>query len=323
MDQQLTSNKLSVIIPICERSDNAITVYQEYRQYIAQQFENVEFICVVSNGLKQTADLFQAQKAKEPDLKLIVLNRAYGEATALQAGVDHATGSLLLFLPAYFQVKTEEITKLFSHIDEHDLVLARRWPREDVATNQLQTKIFNRCVKLLSNQNFSDIACGVKLVRADVFKELHIYGDQHRFLPLLAYQLGFNWVEVDLSQSEKDVGNRVYHPGVYVRRLLDLLAIVFLTKFNKKPLRFFGLLGTTSMAIGVFGLLMLAYERLVFDVAASDRPLLVVCSLLVVLGIQLLGIGLVGETITFTHASENREYRVKKIHAHVQTNKAV
>jgi hypothetical protein len=116
-----------------------------------------------------------------------------------------------------------------------------------------------------------------------------------------------------VAQSPSDAHTRVYAPGVYVRRILDLLTAVFLVKFNKKPLRFFGLLGSASFAIGLIALLYVVIERLFFGVALADRPALLLSTLLLVLGVQLVAIGLVGETIIFTHAREVKEYTIKEI----------
>lgn len=316
MNYDLSSKKLSIIIPLCERTENFFEVYKDYRDYFTQYTDDIEFICVVSDGKAETTACLKEIKASEPDLILIVLNRGYGEATAIQAGANYVSGDLILILPPYRQVETTELYKLFDKIDEFDLVLAKRWPRKDSIANQLQTKIFGYLLRKTSGHDFSDIGCGARLVYAEVLKEMHLYGDQYRFLPLFAYQSGYHSIEVELRQSRDDVNNRIYHPGIYIRRLLDMLTIVFLTKFNKKPLRFFGLIGASSMGLGCVGLLYLAYQRLMLDIAVADRPLLVVFSLFLVLGVQLLGIGLVGETIAFTHANKNREYKIKEIFTH-------
>lgn len=143
---------------------------------------------------------------------------------------------------------------MFEALKTADLVLATRSPRLDSKFKQTQTRVFSKLMERLSNQKYSDAGCHVRLMRTQVAKELNLYGDQHRFLPLLAYELGYISVEVELKQAPENVARGQHKPGVYLRRMLDLLTIVFLTKFNKKPLRFFGILGTSSMAIGFLGL---------------------------------------------------------------------
>ncbi|MGI9285613.1 MAG: glycosyltransferase [Pseudomonadales bacterium] len=306
-------NKLSIIVPVCERTRDVADHYYEYKQYCDELADHVEYIYVVASDDLKTVSSLRALKDKQENLTLLVLNRNYGEATAIEAGFSKASGDLILTLPPYLQVESSDLQTLFDQIDEYDMVLAKRSPRLDGMFNRAQTKTFNFLLNSLSHQEISDIGCGVRLIKPQVLKEVHIYGDQHRFLPLLAHQLGFSYIEVPLRQSPADSGRRLYGPGIYSRRILDLLTIVFLTKFNKKPLRFFGLLGGSAIAVGTIGLIYLAIDRLVFSNDLADRPLLVLFTLFFTLGFQLMAIGLVGETVIFTHSKENKEYMIKEI----------
>ncbi len=313
MNDLLNGKKLSVIVPVCERTDNTVPLYDEYQKCLTELVENVEFIYVISNDFPDVARQLRERSASDPKLTLLVLSRNYGEATAIQAGAEQASGELVLLLPCYKQVVTSELQKLFSEIGDYDLALGKRWPRADGKANQLQTRFFRYLLKKFSGQEYSDVGCGIRLINTDALREIHMYGDQVRFLPLLAHQLGYRSVEVELSQAVEDSHYRFYGPGLYIRRFLDLLTIVFLTKFNKKPLRFFGLIGTASIFVGSIGLVYLAYARLFMGVELSSRPLLVMFALFFVLGAQLIAIGLVGETIIFTHAKDIKEYKIKEI----------
>ena len=150
-------------------------------------------------------------------------------------------------------------------------------------------------------------------MRRRVAEGTHIYGDLHRFLPILAFERGFKVVEVPVRQSKEDVERRVYSFGLYLRRLLDTLTLFFLFKFTKKPLRFFGLVGT---AVGVTGAVITGYlgvYRLLGLGSIAGRPLLILGVLLLVLGVQLFSIGLLGEIIIFTHGGSSKEYAVDKL----------
>ncbi|MGB3623420.1 glycosyltransferase [Ketobacter sp. MCCC 1A13808] len=314
MSQADSSTPLSVIIPVCERTENTLATFKEYQEYLGAKFTQPEYIFVVSKGNHHIGDQLVDHAKDAKNITVMYMSRDFGEATAIQAGMSKATGELILILPTYKQVETSSLGKLFEHIEEYDLVLAKRWPRIDTAGNQIQTKTFNYLLRKFSGQNFTDIGCGVRLLKSVAAKELNLYGDQHRFLPLLVHQIGYSFTEIELPQAKDDAGTRLYTPQVYLRRLLDLLTVVFLTKFNKKPLRFFGLLGSGSIGIGALGLLYLALERFAWGIPLSDRPLLVMFCLFFVLGFQLLAIGLIGEIIIFTHAGDQKEYRIKKIH---------
>jgi len=145
-----------------------------------------------------------------------------------------------------------------------------------------------------------------------VAKELQLYGDLHRFLPLLTFQKGFRILEVNVAQHVADYSMRLYKPGLYVRRLLDILTIVFLFKFTKKPLRFFGLIGAGLFGAGFLTSSVLALQKMFGMIALADRPLLILGVLLMVLGVQFGSIGLLGEIIIFTHARKMKEYAVEK-----------
>ena len=144
-------------------------------------------------------------------------------------------------------------------------------------------------------------------------EEVPLYGDLHRFFPIMAYRHGFKTVEVNVEQSQSDAYQRIYAPGIYLRRLLDLLTVFFLIKFTKKPLRFFGLVGSSIFGLGLLATMWLVSERLFFHVALADRPALILSSLLIVLGIQIIAIGLIGEIIIFTHAKDLKEYKIDQI----------
>jgi len=313
MNSKIQEKKVSVIIPVCEHASDTLALVEEYRLALSAITNDMEFIYAVNYRFQKIAEQLEQLATDNTDLKVLLLSRDYGEGTVLQAAFEHVTGDYVLTLPPYKQVDLSELPKMFDAIDSHDVVMARRWPRLDSTFKRFQTKVFNTLIGMMTDQKYSDSGCGVRLLTADVIKELNLYGDQHRFLHLLTHELGFKTTEVNLTQARENIVRSHHNPGTYLRRLLDLLTIVFLTKFNKKPLRFFGIIGSTSMALGFLGLLYMAYERLFLGVAMADRPLLVLLSLFLVLGIQLIGIGLIGETIIFTHAENNKEYRIKRI----------
>ncbi len=304
---------VSVVVPVCERPEHTVHNYHKYKNALASSGRSYEFIFVIVPECEALAAQLRPLVSEEQRVSMLLLNKNFGEATAIQVGTDNAKGELILILPPYEQVRAEGLASLFDAIDDYDMVIARRSPRIDSGINRLQSRLFNSTLRLLTDIQFSDLGCNVRLIRKEVLSELNIYGDQHRFLPVIANGQGFRIKEVELPQAEADAHRRLYSPGTYIRRMLDLLTIVFLTKFNKKPLRFFGLIGTGSALFGSLGLLLVTMQKLFFDIAAGDRPLLLVSALFIVLGIQLIAIGLVGETIIFTHARDIKEYKVREI----------
>jgi glycosyltransferase involved in cell wall biosynthesis len=304
---------VSIIIPVSERYDDIVPLYEAYQQAL-DDYEP-EFVYVLDGDFPDSMQALKELKARGEPVSIVKLARCFGEATALTAGFKQTGGDIIVTLPAYEQVVPAEIEKVLAEIlrGQTDLVVGRRWPRIDTWINRLQAAVFNSFSRLMVGRQFNDLGCSVRAMKRQVLEEVPLYGDQHRFLPILADKQGFRMVEVNVQQSPRDAFRRVYAPGVYVRRLLDLFTVFFLTKFTKKPLRFFGLVGALLLVAGFLTIIYPVIERMFFGVALMDRPVILLGSLMLLLGVQVLAIGLVGEIIIFTHASELREYTVEEI----------
>jgi hypothetical protein len=191
------------------------------------------------------------------------------------------------------------------------MAVANRSPRLDSWLNRMQSRAFHSIVGGVSQQRFHDMACGVRAMTRSVAEALPLYGDLHRFIPALALREGYRVEEVPVAQHPSDARARVYRPGVYFRRLLDIGAFFFLAKFTEKPLRFFGLVGSVFLALGAIISLVLLIQR-VEGQGIANRPALLLGVLLVALGVQLIGLGLVGEIIVHLRAPHRRAYRVRE-----------
>ena len=304
---------LSVIIPVSERHDDIPTLYEEYKSALDSSGMAYETVFVLDGQFPRLAGELERLRASGEQIRVIQLTKSFGEAAALTVGFDNSEGELLLTLPAYFQGRPADISKLFAGLEHNDMVVGRRWPRVDSKLKQLQTRAFHSILHFVADCSFQDLGCGLRLFRRQVADEIPLYGDQHRFLPVLAEKRGFRVEEIDIAQSERDAAPKVYASGVYLRRVLDILTVFFLVKFTKKPLRFFGLIGSAVLSVGGLILTIVVIQRLFFGVGLGDRPALLLSSLFVVLGVQLLALGLIGELIIFTHARNLKEYTIEKI----------
>ena len=246
-------------------------------------------------------------------IQIIKLAKGFGEATALTAGFDNSCGQIILTLPAYYQVEPSQIPKVLDALHHQDMVISRRWPRTGSLFERLRRDIFHWILRFFTGAPFRDLGCSVRAFKRQVMEEVPLYGDQHRFLPVLARRQGFRIKELDVAQSAKDNFRGAYRPREYLHRILDIFVVFFLVRFIKKPLRFFGMIGTAIFAVGSLITLYLIVQRLFFDRALADRPALLLSSLLVVLGVQIFALGLIGELIIFTHAKEMKEYTIDEI----------
>jgi len=304
---------ISIVVPVVERSHDVEAVYLAYSSILSQLHLTFEFIFVIDGGEPGVIQALEKIQSEQSLLKIIPLPYYFGESMALTVGFEQATGETIVTLPAYFQTVPEGLENVLKLVDEgYDLVVTRRWPRIDTWLNRLQTRTFHTLANRLTGLALNDLGSGLRAMKKQVAQEVSLYGDLHRFLPLLAHQKGFRLIEVDIPQHPTQSQSRLYRPGVYLRRILDLLTVVFLFKFTKKPLRFFGLIGSGLFATGFCVSGLLALERLLGVTSLSDRPLLILGVLLMVLGVQVGSIGLLGEIIIFTHARKLKEYTIRR-----------
>ncbi len=305
--------RLSVVIPVGDRTDDLAELLAGYNEELEKIGFSYEVIVVVDGGMgRVAAELGQLQHSGIR-FSLIKLAKRFGEAAALSVGFAHARGALILTLPAYHQIKPASIHDLTDAIAECDMVVARRWPRAGSAFEALRRRAFHWLLQALSGERFRDLGCSVRLFKRDVASEIDLYGDQHRFFPVLANRLGFRVKEIDVAQSAKDRFRGGYRVREYLHRVLDIVTIFFLVRFTKKPLRFFGMIGSVVSIFGGAVVFVVVIQRLFFAVALADRPALLLGSLLLVLGVQVFALGLIGELIIFTHAGHLREYTIAEI----------
>ncbi|HWW20941.1 MAG TPA: glycosyltransferase [Steroidobacteraceae bacterium] len=313
MTQSDAEIQLSVIIPVGDRHADPQSLLAEYSAGLAAVGQRYEIIFVLDGPQTDFATALQDLTAEHNDISIVSLTRPFGEATALMAGFARAAGQLIINLPAYHQIQGMEITKLVAGLDEADLVIARRWPRAGGSFEGLRRSAFHGLIASVTGQRFHDLGCGARVMRRRVLEEITLYGDQHRFLALLADRQGFRVREINVAQSALDRFTGHYRAREYAHRVLDIFTVFFLVRFTKKPLRFFGMLGVSTFVIGGALLAYLVVDRLIFNVGLADRPALLLSSLLVVLGLQLFALGLLGELIIFTHAKNIKDYQVDRV----------
>jgi glycosyltransferase involved in cell wall biosynthesis len=302
---------ISVVVPVVERAEDVTEVYQAFARELESRRRDHEFVLVFDGRCTPPPELLALTHGKE-GVRILRFAREFGETAALRLGVEKSQGDIVLTLPAYFQVQPEGIGLLLDAISGGaDMAVANRSPRLDSWLNRMQSRAFHGIVGGVSGQRFHDMACGVRAMRRTVAEALPLYGDLHRFIPALALREGYRVEEVPVPQHPSDARARVYWPGVYLRRLLDIAAFFFLAKFTEKPLRFFGLVGSLFLASGAGLSLILLIQRFEGQ-GIANRPALLLAVLLVALGVQFVGLGLVGEIIVHLRAPHRRGYRVRE-----------
>jgi glycosyltransferase involved in cell wall biosynthesis len=306
--------RISVIIPVGRRHEPLRELYDEYRVGLDAVRMPYEFVFVMDgpyrDAMSEVAALIDSGQS---NVQMVVLNRSFGESTAIMAGFERTSGDIIMTLPAYHQINAEDIAKLITPLETKDLAQGWRWPRKGGSLERMRRSVFHGFVGRFTGMRMHDLGCGARAMKRAVLQELSLYGDQHRLLPVLANRQGFSVTEVELRQSERDRFQGMYKPREYAHFVLDVFTVFFLVRFTKKPLRFFGMLGASMFGLGALLVLWLVVERLVFNQSLSDRPALLLSALVVVLGLQLFALGLLAELIIFTHARHIKDYQGAQI----------
>jgi len=313
MDVATRTVEVSALIAFVARRSAPTKLYTEYRAGLDKLGRSYEVIFVLDGRRNEAAEaLAQLQSEGEP-ITVICLSRPFGEATALMVAFSQARGAIVLTLPAYHQVEGSEIPKLVDALVSSDLAISHRSPRAGAGLERMRRGAFHGLVRWMTGLQFRDLGCGARAMKRRVLEEISLYGEQHRFLPILADRQGFRVTEIDVRQSAQDRFEGAYRPREYTHQILDILTVFFLVRFTKKPLRFFGMIGATTFGLGALVIAWLVVERLFFGQALADRPALLLASLLAVVGMQLFAIGLLGELIIFTHARHIKDYQVESV----------
>jgi hypothetical protein len=303
---------VTVIVPVTERPDPLGDLHDEIASALGGTGLDAEFVYVLEPWCRALAEPLRDRRAAGAPIRLVQLSHTVGESQLLRLGAARARGRVLLTLPSYRRIEAEHLPGLVERVSEGaDLVVAWRSPRRDSWINRLQNRAFHALLGRAGDRSLHDVACGVRAMRPEVMTEVPLYGDFFRFLPVLAAREGFSVVEVPAPQHPADTGTRVYSPGVYLRRLVDLLGLFFLVRFTYKPLRFFGLIGSLLSVLGGGILLVLLIQRLQ-GIGIADRPMLLLGVLIFVLGIQAVALGLVGEIVVHFSAPTSHPYRVRR-----------
>jgi hypothetical protein len=301
--------EVSVVVPVNERPEPLPALYEEYAAPL-RELGTFEFIFVLQPWARELAEELAPLIGSGEPIRVLEVGQSVSESSLLKIGAQQASGSLLLTLPAYRRVQADAVPLLIERVEEGvDLATACRSPRKDPWFNRLQNRVFHTLVGSVVGGSFTDLACGVRAMRPEVLRQTALYGDNFRFLPLLARREGYVVVEVGLPQHRADARFRMTSLGVYLRRLIDVLGMFFLLRFTEKPLRFFGLVGAVLSTLGALILLVLLAQRIA-GTGIADRPVLLLGVLLFVLGAQAIALGLVGEIIVHLHAPHRTTYRL-------------
>ena len=298
---------LSIIVPVLNEADSLPELHRELTAVLSGRFEPYEILIVDDGSTDGTAELLQMLKKRDPHLKVLRFRRNFGKAAALSKGFGMASGRKVVTLDGDLQDDPAEIPRLLEKLEEgYDLVSGWKVDRKDPLSKTLPSKLFNRVTAVMSGLPLHDFNCGLKGYRREVVKSLRIYGELHRYIPVLAHREGFRVCEVEVRHRPRRHGRTKYGRQRFTKGFLDFITILFLTKYLYSPLHFFGRYGLYVFAAGfsICCYLTILWFRGIRPI--GNRPLLSLGILLLIFGLQFISTGLIGELI-IRRTSTNEE----------------
>lgn len=288
---------ISVVVPIYNEEESLSHFYDEFLSEIKKLKKTYEVIFVDDGSTDRTLEMLQELVRKDKDVRVFSFRKNQGKADALTLGFQKAKGDVIVTLDADLQDKPSEISKLLEKLDEGwDLVSGWRKNRQDSAKKILSSKLFNSLAGMFWGLQLHDYNCGLKVYTKDAAKSLTLYGGMHRFIPLLISDLGFKVTEESVVHDVRKYGKSKYGFSKVIKDLPDIFTMLFLTRYSRRPLHFFGTIGG---GLFVLGALTFAYLALIWLMGESigRRPLLTFSVLLMLAGIQIFSTGFIAELL--------------------------
>lgn len=304
---------ISVVIPLLDEEDSLVELSRRLEKTLQSETGgNYEVVFIDDGSTDSSFEVIKDINRKNRRFKCLRFRRNYGKSAALSVGFNKARGSVIITMDADLQDDPAEIPALMAKIKEgYDLVSGWKKKRYDPFSKTIPSKFFNFVTSVTSGIKLHDFNCGLKAYRREVAKSLDIYGEMHRYLPALAHWNGFRVTEIPVQHHPRKHGKSKFGASRFVKGFLDLLTILFTTRYLKRPLHFFGTVGTLGVLLGLAIDGYLTVEWALGETSLSNRPLLFFGVALIIVGVQFISLGLIGEMIVKNFKSDE-EYHIRE-----------
>jgi len=313
----MTNPEISVVLPVLNERESLPTLYEELSTVLQGVGKPYELVIVDDGSTDGSVEFSRELVERDPSVTLVELRRRFGKATALQAGFRSARGDIVFTMDADLQDNPKEIPRFLEKLDEgYDLVSGWKQNRQDPLGKTLPSKLFNFVTSRASGLYLKDFNCGFKAYRREVVQNLDVYGELYRYIPVAVHARGFRVAELAVDHRARQYGKSKYGIERFVRGPLDLLTILFLISFQKRPLHLFGMFGVSVASVGFLIDFYLAILWLMGR-GIGGRPLLMLGTLLIIVGLQMLVFGLLGEmVVASSYQSSEVDHLVRRVHRH-------
>lgn len=307
------SESISVVIPLFNEEESLPGLYAQLKSVLERLNKQYEIIFVDDGSRDGSFSVLESFHKENKRIKVVQFRRNFGKAAALSAGFKYAKGDVIITMDADLQDNPEEIPNFLNKLKEdYDLVLGWRFKRKDSVSKILPSKLFNHLTSVLTRVSVHDFNCGFKAYRREVVREIDLYGELHRYTAVLAHWRGYKVGEIRIRHYPRAYGRSKYGAERLFRGLVDLVTVVFLTRYVRRPLHLFGAVGVLLLLAGLMVNVYLAVLRFLGQ-GIGTRPLLLLGILLMVIGFQIISTGLIGEMIVSTRDRDKEPYRIKKV----------
>ena len=307
---------VSVVIPVFNEHENTPLMYRELTAAMNKTRRKYELIFVDDGSVDATQDRLREIAAKDDRVKLVLFRRNYGQSAAMLAGMQHANLEYVVTIDGDLQNDPADIEMMLQKLDQgFDLVHGWRKDRQDkLLSRKIPSRIANWLISRTTGFPIHDLGCTLKAIRRDIASQIELYGEMHRFIPILAHQLGARSIEVVTNHRARQYGETKYGIGRTTRVMLDLLTVKFMLNYLSSPMKLFGKLGMWVTGTGIVACTLAIAMRLFSAVDLTGNPLLMLGALSVILGVQFFSLGLIGEMcVRIYYANEkNTPYQVRE-----------
>lgn len=298
-----------MIIPIKDERDNLRPLHERLRRALDPIGRTYEILFVDDGSVDGSVAVLDELADRDPLVKVVTLRRNFGQTPALQAGIDHSQGEVIVTLDGDLQNDPADIPMLLAKLDEgYDMVLGERAKRKDgFILRKLPSMAANWLIRKVTGTPFKDMGCTLRAMRRDLALRLPLYGELHRFVPVLAQQCGARICQVPVQHHPRVAGQTKYNLSRTIRVLLDLITIKFLQSYLTRPMHVFGTVGLLSIFAGFLSLIAVVWMKYSVGVFMTGNPLLLLSAILGLVGVQFISMGLIGELLTRTyHESQGK-----------------
>ena len=304
---------LSVVIPLLNEEESLKELYQQLRTVLSRMNLRYELLFIDDGSTDRSFQVLRDLRRSDRHIKVYRFRRNYGKSAALSVGFDKAQGGVVITMDADLQDDPAEIPALKRRLEEGlDLVSGWKKERHDPLSKTIPSRFFNFVTGRLTGIKIHDFNCGLKAYRREVVKTVRVYGELHRYVPVLAHWEGFRVGEMVVHHRPRRYGKTKFGLARFWKGFLDLLTVIFTTRYFRRPLHFFGMIGLLTMLAGAVIDLWLIVEKLLNMTALSNRPLFLIGTMLIIVGIQFFSTGLLGEMISKAQQQEE-QYAIRDI----------